>query len=164
MSTRYSGQTNSKSVNARIAETEGRVPPTAMAAELRRRGLFAGVTAADIKAAVTTLEWHHVGSYAARIDYYSLEQVFADRRRLRAVISARRAAPSETGVRIEGCSAEWLEWSGSRRYPRAVERRAENIAVTLKGRWAVLHLNGAALRKNLSTRGFTVRGPDGRML
>lgn len=162
--TTYSGNTNSKSVNARLAERDGRFPATRMAAELRRRGLFAGVTAADIAAAVQTSEWHHSGSFAARVPYFGLAEIFEGRRALRAAIAARKAAPKAEGERHEGCSAVWLEWSGSRARPRATERRAEGIAVTVRGRFAILHLPAGDLRKQLGARGFTLRSADGQML
>lgn len=65
MSAVYSGNTNSKSVNARLAERERRFSASGMAAYLRRRGLFPGLTAADIAAAVRSTEWHHVGTSKA---------------------------------------------------------------------------------------------------
>ena len=162
--TRYSGNTNSKSINARLAERDGRLPATAMAADLRRRGLFAGVTGADIAAAVVTGEWHHSGSFAAHVNYYSLDQIYACRRTLREAIAARKAAPKSAGEKHDGCTAEWLEWTGDRRHPRATDHRAENIAATVKGRFVTLHLPAGDIRKQLGARGFTLRLPSGKKL
>lgn len=160
--TTYSGNTNSKSLNARAAEADGRFPASRMAEVLRDKGLFRGVTPADIKAAVHSGEWHHVGSYAARVDYYGLDDVFQFRRELRAAIAARKAKAAPAERRFENCTARWLEWSGSRRHPRATERTAEGVAITVKGNWATLHLPPGAphfgpIRKSLGTRGFTLR-------
>jgi hypothetical protein len=151
---------NSKSFNARLAESEGRYPATAMAARLRSLGLFKGVTAADILSAVSTGEWHHTGSYAARTNYYGLADVFASRQELRAAIVARRGRSQPAGERHEGCKVEWLEWSGSRRHPHASTRAAE-CAVTVKGDWYTLHLPAGDVRKNKTTRGFKVVFADG---
>jgi len=177
MSTMYSGNTNSKSLNARQAEREGRYPATGMAETLRAKGLFKGVVAADIKAAVHSGEWHHVGAYAARVDYYDLLDVYACRRALRAAIAARKAAPKAAGERREGCTVTWLEWSGTRAHPRAKEYTAVGVAVTVKGSFATIHMEmgGACfrsdktpprpvgvlrshdIRKNLSARGFRLQ-------
>jgi hypothetical protein len=145
---RYSGWTNSKSLNARQAEREGRFPATAMVAMLRAKGLFAGVTSGDILAAVDTVEWHHVGRYAAEIKYFGLGDIFACRRALRARIATRRAAPKPQGQRYRGCTVTWLEWVGTRAHPRALEFTASGVEVTVKNRWATVHLvPGAELRR-----------------
>jgi hypothetical protein len=184
MTARYSGWTNSKSLNARAAEADGRYPATVMATMLRQLGLFPGVTAADINEAVGSGEWHHVGSYAAQVNYYSLFDVYSDRRALRAAIAARKAKPKPAATRHDGCTVTWLEWIGSRRHPRAEEYTAAGVAVTVKGQFLTIHLSPGAdyrrsdtkaralieiaaprdVRKQLGGRGCKLRLADGRVL
>lgn len=159
--TTYSGWTNSKSVNARNAEVAGRFPASVWVHKLRQMRLFRGVTAADIRTAVSTDEWHHVGKYAAECFYYGLDDIFRDRIKLRATIAARRSQPRVIAQRYENCCAEWLDWGGTRKHPRAYEKRADGIAVTIKGELATLHLPSGDLRKRRGTRGFTLYLPNG---
>jgi hypothetical protein len=58
----------SRSANAEAAETEGRLPRTRAA-----QALGVSVKAFDVGCArcgYTSTEWHHVGKYAMRVDYY----------------------------------------------------------------------------------------------
>lgn len=160
MSTTYSGQTNSKSINARVAERNRRFSATQMAAYLRSRGLFRGITGSHIKSAVKSYEWHHVGTYAAEVDYYGLEDIYRDRAALRAAIAQPRA-PRDTAERIEGCAVQWTDWVGkSRNYMRPLERRFENVAVTLKGNWAIVHTSSLGdVRKKLNGSSFRLTLP-----
>lgn len=133
MGARYSGNTNSKSLNARSAEREGRFPAAHWPKLLRARGIFKGVTAADIKSAVDTSEWHHVGSFAARVDYYDLRDIFNARRELRAAIAARKAAaktPKFPALLHERASVTYSEWEGSGRRKTSTEWTAAAARVT----------------------------------
>jgi len=66
-----------RSRNAEQAEINGRFPLTRAAAELRDRAAAAGrkLTVKQAKAALAAThdnEWHHVGKFAARVNYYSV--------------------------------------------------------------------------------------------
>jgi hypothetical protein len=63
----------SRSYNAEVAESEGRLPRTRAAAAL---GVSAPAFDAGCKAAGYICdEWHHVGKYANRVDYYDAEEL-----------------------------------------------------------------------------------------
>lgn len=162
--TTYSGNTNSKSIRARRAEREGRFPATRMVELLRQKGLFSGVTAAAIRDAVPSAEWHHTGSFATETNYYSLADIWQARRQLRARIAELRSQPKAEAARCLARQAEWLEWTGMRNHPRATQRRVENIEVTIKGQFVTLHLPERDVRKHIGTRGFSVQLADGRRL
>lgn len=157
----------SKSNNAIAAEREGRFP-------LSRAAKQAGVPAELIKRFVRAGEWHHSSSWYNRVDYYDVAEIKAvfglasseDFDAIPAAVEALAAhAPAKTeAVRHEGCSAEWIEWSGSRTRPVAHERKAAAIAVTISGAFATLHLPGGDLRKKLTARGFELRGADGKVI
>lgn len=131
---RYAGWTNSKSLNARAAESDGRFPATHWPQRLKTLGLFAGVTAADIKAAVETGEWHHVGSYAAKIKYYGFGEIFESRRQLRAAIAARKAVakgePKFPKALHPRAAVTFTEWEGKGRRKSAIEWSSGAAAVT----------------------------------
>lgn len=134
MTARYSGNTNSKSLNARAAERDGRFPASAWPARLGVMGLFRGVTAADIKTAVETSEWHHVGSFAAQINYYGLAEIFAARRALRTAMAARKAArrgpPKFPALLHERASITYTDWEGAGRRKTSTEWKASGARVT----------------------------------
>ena len=61
----------SRSFNAEVAESEGRLPRTRAAATL---GVSVPAFDAGCKSAgYVCAEWHHVGKYASRVDYYDTE-------------------------------------------------------------------------------------------
>lgn len=70
----------SRSYNAECAEEDGRYPATR----------FKAVYGIDPRKVVAAHEWHHVGKYAARVDYFDIEDVmqaladmpYVDRRKL----------------------------------------------------------------------------------
>lgn len=63
----------SRSFNAEVAESEGRLPRTRAAAAL---GVSPPAFDAGCKAAGYVCdEWHHVGKYASRVDYYDAESL-----------------------------------------------------------------------------------------
>lgn len=72
MASAYYSRNNSysRSYNASVAETEERFPLTRAAAHL-------GLSVASFKkglevSGIGTSEWHHVGKYASRVDYYDV--------------------------------------------------------------------------------------------
>lgn len=165
----------SKSNNAVAAESEGRFP-------LTKAAKLAGVPAALVKNHVKPREWHHTSGWFNRTNYF-------DPREIRIVFGL-EAAPSQdddawaslpdhadpaavaalaayapvTALRHEGCTAVWVEWSGSRRHAKATDRRAEDLTVTIKGATAILHLPTGDVVKKISARGFEVKAADGKLI
>lgn len=58
----------SRSFRATVAESEGKKP-------LTRAAKATGIPASVIKAVFEPSEWHHVGKYAARVDYYDCDAI-----------------------------------------------------------------------------------------
>jgi len=81
-----------KSVRAVLAEAEGLLPATRMAAHLRRRfpRRFRGLKGSDIAAVVPPAEWHHVGKTYREVNYYGLADIYEHRYDLRRRIAVRR--------------------------------------------------------------------------
>ena len=136
----YSGY--SKSNNAVHAERNGRFPASVLAKKL-------GVKSAAIVALIPTSEWHHVSKFFNTINYYDLEQAVERLEELKAW-----EEPKENEISYNNCSGSYLEWSGTRNYPKAKKINFESIKVTKKGKWFILNLPTGIIRKNESTRGF----------
>lgn len=66
----------SRSYNAECAENEGRLPRLRAAKELgiSAKAFDVGYSSGDY----TTSEWHHVGKYANKIDYYDTNEILID--------------------------------------------------------------------------------------
>lgn len=159
----------SKSNNAVFAEREGRFP-------LSRAAKLTKVPAELVKKYVSTGEWHHTSGWYNRVDYYSLREIKivfgleptptdeADdefgrepKPEAAAALAAWKPAKIETDVQ-ENCTVEWIEWSGSRNYPKATKRCEENCTVAVKSQTATITLPcGTVFTKRLSTRGFSFR-------
>ena len=139
----------SKSNNAVAAEEDGRFPASVLAKRI-------GVKTSAIKAMMSPSEWHHTSSRYNRTDYYDESEAIE-------IISDLKAwqEPAKDLAVYEECTVTWLEWSGTRKHPKATERQAENVTVTIKGEWAtfgrkVTSTMTVAMRKKLTTKGFRV--------
>lgn len=146
----------SKSNNAVAAEASGRHPATAAARLL-------GVPVAWVKLQRTT-EWHHTSSWYNSTDYYDLETLAEhlatddgqeQLAQVKAEAAAAKASPHKT---ITGAIVFWIEWTGTRNHPRAIERRAENATVTDRGgKFVEISLpDGTTFKKGKRTNGFRV--------
>jgi len=140
----------SKSVNAVYAEREGLMTASRLAKQL-------GVPVATIRAAGAD-EWHHTSCHYNRTDYFNPERVaeWLATDEGRAALEAARAAKKTAAVEHNNCHVEWLEWAGSVRHPKAVERSADGAIVTVRGQTATITLaGGQTFQKRLTTTGFT---------
>lgn len=140
----------SRSVNAADAEARGLFPASVVAKRLR-------VPVAVVRAAGSD-EWHHVSSWYRRIEYYDEARVreWLETPEGQEALAAARAATVESRV-IPAARVTWLEWSGSRRHPRATEYSAAPCRVELRGQTAYVTLpDGKSFRKRITTHGFQV--------
>lgn len=142
----------SKSSNAIEAEDNGRFSASQLARRL-------GVKAGAIKAILSPSEWHHTSKHFNPTDYYSEEDALEILDRLRA-----RREPKKTIQVFENCSGHYLEWSGTRKHPRADEITFTGIRVSKKGKWFTLELPRGPVRKGEHTRGFHLRDSQGKHL
>jgi len=144
-----------KSNNALAAEREGRFPATAI-------GKALGVPAAAVLAlAPDDGEWHHSSKFANVVRYFDLEtcrEYFASDTGKAALAAWREARAAVTVIVHENQTVNWLEWSGSRAYPKATEYAVDGCSVTVKGGTATVQTpDGKTFRKRLTTRGFMFR-------
>jgi hypothetical protein len=150
----YSGF--SKSNNAVAAEASGRHPATAAARLL-------GVPVAWVKLQPTR-EWHHTSSWYNSTDYYDVEQLAEHlateegQEQLAQVKAEAAAQKKKPETVIGGAIVLWLEWTGTRNHPRAIDRRAENATVTDRGgKFVEISLpDGTTFKKGKRTNGFRV--------
>lgn len=151
----------SKSNRALQAEADGKMTASVLAKRLK-------VSTAAVKEFLKPCEYHHTSGWFNCTDYYdeeellqfargekTAEQVEEDIPDLLAQLCAFQA-PDKSTREIVARKVSWLEWSGSRAHPKATERSAENVKVTLKGQFAVLHLPSGDLRKKITAHGFSI--------
>lgn len=169
----YSGtQSNAKSVNAVRAEADDRLSATALARRLR-------VRPAAVRAILAPSEWHHTGKFAAETDFYDGavliplaegdEAAAMERVRERAdevdegaaVLMALAAAelkamrswnpPTRISERVhDDCTIRWTEWEGRfANHRRPIERVAEGVRATVKGKWIAFPYGAATVRKRI---------------
>ena len=90
----------SRSYNAEIAEEEGRLPRSRAAASL---GLsVAAFDAGCAAVGYVATEWHHVGKYANRVDYYDCETLADDPKFWDGAASAYRSAKKHAEIIARG--------------------------------------------------------------
>lgn len=135
MIARYHREGRGRSLNAQSAQSAGRYPATRAAKEL-------GVSAAAFRAGVSrtghpSREWHHVGKYAAAVDFHDTAELGADWRFWLGAAAAYRGPRRAEMMRRAALEREaaktrehWMglrdRWAESNRKPRA--RRIEEIA------------------------------------
>lgn len=157
----------SMSNNAIAAYAEGLVP----ASKIR------GVPAALVERHCRAAEWHHSSKAYNRVNFYDPDLVRAafgldhdhvcdaecehgcsyraDPAAIAALAAHKNDRKAAAAVH-ENCTVEWIDWIGSLRRPKAIERREAGCTVTVKGQTATITLpNGSTLTKRLSTRGFS---------
>lgn len=132
----------SKSNNAIYAEENLVFPASILSKKLK-------VTTEAIKSLLSPCEWHHTSSWYNSVDYYdgslliplSHNEIpdFCDEDDLfeaaEILLNLRSyRSPKKTGWIDEDCTVEWIEWSGSRRRPKAIEHREEHCKVEFNGR------------------------------
>ncbi len=174
----------SKSNNAHQAEREGRMTASALASAL-------GISTETVRGRLYTAEYHHTSKWFNETLYYDEPALIAlaDGREptedelagndfettaeararlneLRAETATRKAAREDV-TEWTGCTVTWLEWSGSRRHPRATKMHSTGCRVTRKGSAPTVTVtadNGPTMRKSIDTRGFEVVDTDGKTI
>ena len=150
----------SKSNNALAAENEGKFPASILAKKL-------SVKSQAVKALMQPSEWHHTSSHYNATDYYDGgillavksgevdgydEDDLAEARELLAAMKAWQPAAEEA---FENCDVEWLEWSGTKKHPKAEKCNASGCKVVVKGSTCTITFaDGKTMQKRKSTRGF----------
>ncbi|MDE2098383.1 MAG: hypothetical protein KGL39_14105 [Patescibacteria group bacterium] len=159
----------SKSNNAVAAEAAGKMTASRLAKVL-------GCSTAAIKEVLSRSEWHHTSSWYNCTDYYD-EPILISIAREEDVSNLDPEAVAEAQENLaairrfdwdrkgdqqqfNGCSVEWLEWSGSRNRPVCTNRSANGCVVKIKGQTATITLpTGEVVTKRLATRGLHIETP-----
>ena len=148
------------------AQAEGRLPASKAAKEL-------GVSTQAIKEVLSPSEWHHASSYYNKVDVYDINPYVAlkngedlselgydddeiaefkenwDKMK-------NMPKPDKTVEQFYG-NAEWIEWEGTRKYPKAIEHKEEGIKIEKKGQFYTFYLkNGYTVRKKIDSNGTYV--------
>jgi len=132
----------SKSNNAIEAEERGLMTASAIANIVGH-----GATAAGVKTVLTPVEWHHTSCHYNCTDYFDY-----DGDRDAEIVAASKA----TGDRYRA-NVVFVEWTGSRRHPRANTYRYEGIGVIETGEWYTFYLpDGSKKRKKVYSTGTEV--------
>lgn len=135
----------SKSNNAVEAEREGLFPRSVIAKKL-------GVKTIAIKKLMEPMERHHTSSWYNVTDYYSLEEALEKIEELK-----KFSKNFDSNVEVfENCAVEYLEWSGTRKHPKANKIKMDGCRVEKKGEWClIVPREGKSFCKNIKTNGFS---------
>lgn len=156
----------SMSVNMAEAQSEGRLPASKAAKEL-------GVSTEAIKTVLTPTEWHHASSWYNKVDVYDInpylaiknggdlsklgyseEEIEEFKQNYEKMKSMPK--PDKTVQQFYG-NAQWIEWTGTRKNPKAIEHREENIKIEKKGQFYTFFLkDGTTVRKKVDSNGTSV--------
>lgn len=97
--------------------------------------------------------WHHTSSWYNCTNFYSvyysrLEQLTDEEI---AMLAEKKEEPKQEVEKAETYKCSYLEWSGSRRHPKAT--RYTDIGI-IKGDW--FYINGTNKKKKVSANGFEI--------
>lgn len=150
----------SKSNNACAAEDSGKFPASVAARMLGVPVEFV----LDFGAA----EWHHTSKFYNQTKYFDVEAIREHlatpegSAKLAALKTHLKAKKLETCTIYENCTVSWIEWSGSRNYPKATKRTENGCQVSIKRQTAVIILpNFSMIRKRVDTKGFCFENEAG---
>ena len=86
-----------------------------------------------------TSSWHHTGSYFNNTDFYSLDEDFIELSKNEIVevlnnrmSESKKAKEAKKEEKLQKCFITYVEWEGTRKHPKAVDREAYGI---IKGNW-----------------------------
>ena len=91
-------------------------------------------------------EWHHTSNHFNRTDFYGINEACAEY----TVEDLARYVTVKEVVTERKAHCRFLEWSGTRKHPKATEREATG---TIKGNWFYLD-NGT--KKSINANGFAI--------
>jgi len=132
----------SKSNNAIDAENNGCFPASILAKKL-------GVSSKAIKELMTPCEYHHTSCWYNKTDYYDMEYALEILDQLKAY---KPKLESESYI----ADVNWIEWEGTRKYPKAVKHHAENIEVIETGSFYIFKTNDGNIKKKIGSNGTIV--------
>ncbi len=105
-------------------------------------------------------EWHHTSSHYNATNFYGINEIELDELTAERVAEwneeeVKPAAPAAP-LRKRG-SIEYLVWGGTRKHPKAFERRMENVEIEEKGSFFIVYREGVeVLKKKIGSTGTHV--------
>jgi hypothetical protein len=93
--------------------------------------------------------WHHTSSHYNKTDFYSVDLDAVEGLTANDLIKKQPAAAATPAE--QKCKCVYLEWSGSRKHPKATECTAWG---TIKGNW--FFPDGETFKKSVNANGFKV--------
>lgn len=143
----------SKSINAIMAECNGKFPASVLARKLK-------IKVGAIKALLTPVEWHHTSKYFNATDYYDEQTA------LEILDQLKQWKPPQLQVKItENCFGSYLQWSGTCNFRKSTTIDFEHVQAIQKGDWVTLTFpNNFKIKKNRNTRGFYLYDSSGNKL
>lgn len=134
---------------------------------LRPASKIKRVPAELIRQYVSATEWHHTSKHYNETDFYDPAEVLAvfgieqnddyevDQEAVEA-LARYKQSKKEVAVEVyENCRVKWLEWSGTRRHPKATECTETGCLVTVKNQTATVQFpNGRTMTKRTYANGF----------
>lgn len=92
-------------------------------------------------------EWHHTSSWYNKTDFYAL---YYDANEDYASIPIERA-PKKEVKKEEVWKCKYLEWSGTRNYPKSTEHESWGV---IKGQWFYMFCDSSVKKKSIHANGF----------
>ena len=135
----------SKSVNAAYAENNGCYPLTKAASVVAKKYSVSKKKAATWLKEQGTREWHHSSKFYNEVAYYDTDLEKEDVEELLCYTSADKEQLNESGV----YEINWVEFTGSRNYPKKQNRQYKGGAV-IKGDWITFCIGEAKYRKKIT--------------
>ena len=103
--------------------------------------------------------WHHTSCHYNATDFYSVDESYLDD--LTIYDAAKlfiKSAPAPVAPARRLGSIEWLEWGGTRKHPKATERKLDGVEIEEKGAFYLVYKDGElVLRKKIDSNGTFVK-------
>jgi len=151
----------SMSTRANRAYKEGKLPASKLAKKL-------GVSTDAIRAFLDPCEWHHTSARFNKTYFYDEPELIAvatgegidridadERREAEELLEQMRLwdrAHRQSGEKRYWAEVWWIEWSGSRKHPRAEEHHLERVEVVERGKFYYF----AGIKKKIGSIGTRV--------
>lgn len=105
-------------------------------------------------------EWHHTSSHYNETSFYGVDSWTLDNLTAEDVDvwnePADHTTQPATPTRRKG-SIDYIIWGGTRKHPKAIERRMENVDIEEKGSFYIVYSNGEqVLKKKIGSNGTHV--------
>ncbi len=95
--------------------------------------------------------WHHTSKFCNCTDFYSIDFDLIDSLELKTVKEWQQETVAKEEVKEQRFECIYLEWSGTRKHPKATEVQAKGI---IKGNW--FYPDNEYFKKSINANGFKI--------